>query len=250
MVRQFFAQTRDLFSGYRTGAVPPLAPFVSQNVGNFLIGQRFVPRLHNGTAEFLPLHRDRTLQTFENDHRRSLRTASGKFRAGQRRILSGNTETVRLVASLAVGRENLFAAVARRKFSLLLLSLRSATFFRWRRSAHRIKAVAGKISGVPPQISAAGKNRDPVNGDQPDRKRLESNARLAFLALNRGVHFLDVRRFAIIHPLAGERGGIWSLIVHFFGGAGAGDPAGAAGGDPFGGAAPPGAVLTSLSGCD
>src|SRR4029077_10039444 len=111
-----------------------------------------------------------------NDHRRSLRSASGKFGTGQRRILSGNTETVRLVASLAVGRENLFAAVARRKFSLLLLSLRSATFFRGRWSAHRIKAVARKISRVAPQISAAGKNRDPVNGDQPDRKRLESNA--------------------------------------------------------------------------
>src|SRR2546430_4018259 len=129
MVRQFFAQTRDLFGSYRTGAIPPLAPFVSQNVGNFLIGQCFVPRLHNGTAEFLPLHRDRTLQTFENDHRRSLRTASREFRAGQRRILSGNTETVRLVASLAVGRGNHFAAVAPRKLSLLLLSFPTATLF-------------------------------------------------------------------------------------------------------------------------
>src|SRR6266436_8480405 len=250
MVRQFFAQTRDLFGSYRTGAVPPLAPFVSQNVGNFLIGQCFVPRLHDRTAEFLAFNRDRSLQTFENDHCRSLRTASRKFRAGQRRILSGNTETVRLVASLAVGRENLFASVAGRKFSLLLLSLRSATFFgRWR-SAERIESVTGKISGVATEVSAAGENRDPVNSDQPDRKRLEADARFAFLALNRGVHFLNVGRFAIIHPLAGERRGSWSLVVHFFGGAGAGDPAGAAGGEPAGGAAPPGAVLTSLSGCD
>ena len=100
------------------------------------------------------------------------------------------------------------------------------------------------------EVSTAGKNREAINNDQPDRKRLESNTRLAFLALNRGVHFLNVGRFAIIHPLAGERCGRWSLVVHFFGGAGAGDPAGAAGGEPAGGAAPPGAVLTSLSGCD
>ena len=250
MVRQFLAQGRDLFGSHRTGAVPPLAPFVSQNIGNFLIGQCFVPRLHNRTAEFLAFDRDRALQTLKNDHRRSLRPASGEFRAGQRRILTGNTETIGLMTGLTVGRENLFAAVARRKFSLLLLSLRSATFFCRRRSAHRIKSVAGKTSRITTQISAAGEDRDPVNSDQPNRKRLESNARLAFLALNRGVHFLDVGRFAIIHSLTGERRGIWSLIVHFFGGAGAGDPPGAAGGDPVGGGAPPGAVLTSLSGCD
>src|SRR5882762_8910361 len=250
MVRQFLAQGRDLFGSHRTGAVPPLAPFVGQNVGNFLIGQCFVPRLHDRAAELLTFDRDRSLQTFKNDHRRSLRSARGKFRTRQRRILTGNTETVGLMTRLTVGRENLFAAVARRKFSLLLLSLRSATFFGWRRSAHRIKSIAGKISGVAPEVSAAGENRDPVNSDQPNRKRLESNARLAFLALNRGVHFLDVGRFTIIHSLTGERRGIWSLIVHFFGGAGAGDPAGDAGGEPAGGAAPPGAVLTSLSGCD
>src|SRR6266478_10226797 len=238
MVRQFLAQGRDLFGSHRTGAVPPLAPFVGQNVGNFLIGQCFVPRLHDRAAELLAFDRDRSLQTLKNDHRRSLRTARGKFRTRQRRILTGNTETVGLMTRLTVGRENLFAAVARRKFSLLLLSLRSATFFGRRRSAERIESVTGKISGVATEVSAAGENRDPVNGDQPDRKRLESNARFAFLALNRGVHFLDVRRFAIIHPLAGERGGIWSLVVHFSGVAVAIEPGAAAGGQPHCGSAP------------
>src|SRR5260370_4843475 len=246
MGRQLFAQGRDLFGSHWTGAVPPLAPFVSQNVGNLLIGQCFVPRLHDRAAELLALHRDRSLQTLKNDHRRSLRTARGKFRAGQRRILTGNTETIGLMTRLTVGRENLVAAVARRKFSLLLLSVRAASSFGRRRSPQRIESVAGKISRVAAEISATGKNRNSINGDQPDRKRLKSNARLAFLALNRGVHFLDVGRFAIIHSLASERRGIWSLIVHFFGGAGAGDPAGAAGGEPAGGAATPGACLTSL----
>src|SRR5437870_13070956 len=154
MVRQFLAQGRDLFGSHRTGAVPPLAPFVSQNVGNFLIGQCFVPRLHDRAAEFLAFHRDRSLQTLKNDHRRSLRTARGKFRAGQRRILTGNTETVGLMTRLTVGRENLFAAVARRKFSMLLLSLSSPAPFRGRRSTQRIESVTRKISGVAPEISA------------------------------------------------------------------------------------------------
>src|SRR5437762_4881318 len=143
----------------------------------FLVGQCFVPRLHNRAAEFLAFDRDRALQTLKNDHRRSLRPASGEFRAGQRRILTGNTETIGLMTRLTVGRENLFAAVARRKFSLLLLSLRSAAFFCRRRSAHRIKSVAGKTSRITTQVSATGEDRDPVNSDQPNRKRLESNTR-------------------------------------------------------------------------
>src|SRR5438876_9866391 len=172
MVRQFLAQGRDLFGSHRTGAIPPLAPFVSQNVGNFLIGQCFVPRLHDRAAEFLAFHRDRPLQTLKNDHRRSLRTPSGKFRAGQRRILTGNTETIGLMTGLTVGRENLFAAVARRKFSLLLLSLRSATFFGRRRWGRRSCSGPGTICSGASETRSAGERRDGVKSDQPKRKRL------------------------------------------------------------------------------
>src|SRR5260370_6374988 len=148
MGRQLFAQGRDLFGSHWTGAVPPLAPFVSQNVGNLLIGQCFVPRLHDRAAELLALHRDRSLQTLKNDHRRSLRTPSGKFRAGQRRILTGNPETIGLITRLTLCRENLFAAVARRTFSLLLVSLRSDTFFGRRRSPQPSESSAVKISRI------------------------------------------------------------------------------------------------------
>ena len=41
------------------------------NVGNFLVGQRFVPRLHDSSAVLLALNRDRALQTLENNHRQA-----------------------------------------------------------------------------------------------------------------------------------------------------------------------------------
>ena len=113
MIRQFFAQGCDLFGSHRTGAVPPLASLISQNVGNFLVGQRFVPRLHDRASVFLTFDCDRTLQTLENDHCRSFRAAGSKFGTGKRRILAGNTKTVRLMTGLTVGRENLFAAIMR-----------------------------------------------------------------------------------------------------------------------------------------
>ena len=113
MVRQFFAQRRNLFSGHWTRLIPPLAPFISKHVRNFLVGQRFVPGLHHRAAELLTFYRDRSLQTFENDHGRSLRSASSKFGSGQWRILAGNTKPVRLMTGLTVRRENLFAAIAR-----------------------------------------------------------------------------------------------------------------------------------------
>src|SRR2546423_8838447 len=188
MVRQFFAQRCNLLRGHGTSAVPPFASFISQNVGNFLIGQCFVPRLHNRAAKFLALHRNWSLQTFENDHRRSLRTAGSEFGSSQRRILTGNTKAVGLVTSLTIGRENLFATIAWRKLGFLLLSLSCATFFRRRRSAHRIKPVTGKISRVTTEVGTAGKNREAINNDQPDRKRLESKKRLAFLGLDRRAH--------------------------------------------------------------
>ena len=109
------------------------------------------------------------------------------------------------MTSLTVRRENLFAAITRRKFGLLLLSLRSAAFLRGRRSAHRIQTVTGKTSRVAAEVSTARKNRETINSDQPNRERLEADARLAFFALDRGVHFMNVRRFAVIHSLTGQR---------------------------------------------
>src|SRR5207302_7341137 len=102
-------------------------------------------------------------------------------------------------------RENFLSAIMRRQLGLLLLTLRSASFFHWRGSLQRIKSIAGKISGVATEIGAAGEDRDTVNRDQPNRERLESDARLTFFALDRGVHFLNVGSFAVIHSLASQR---------------------------------------------
>src|SRR6267143_473878 len=113
MSSEFFAQRGNLLSRDGAGVVAPFAALISEDVSDLLIGQRFVPRLHDRTAELLPFDSDRPLQTLQHDHSGTARTASGKFRAGQRRILTGNAETVGLMTGLAVGRINLFAAIAR-----------------------------------------------------------------------------------------------------------------------------------------
>src|SRR5207237_9867236 len=126
-------------------------------------------------------------------------------------------------------------------------------------AAERIEPVAAEISRVTPEIGAAEKDREPVNGNQPNRERFKPDARFTFLALNGGVHLLHVRSFSVISSLTNERRAIGSLLVHFvpFPAPGAGDAAGEAGGAAAGEAAgatagEPAAAgdFTSLSGCD
>src|SRR2546422_85702 len=52
-----------------------------------------------------------------------------------------------------------------------------------------------------------------VNSDQPNRKRLGTDAWFAFFALNSCVHLLNVGLFAIIHSLTDARWRFW-LFVH------------------------------------
>src|SRR6266487_2877993 len=169
MVGQFLAQPGNLLSCNRTGTVPPLAPLVRENVGNFLVGQCFVPGLHHRCAELLSFHGDWALQTLEDNHGRPARAASCELRACQWRVLARYAKTVGLMTGLAVRRENLFAAVARRKFRHLLFALRSSGFFhRLWLAPVRVKRLTAKVSRVTTEIGATEKHRQPVNGDQPN----------------------------------------------------------------------------------
>src|SRR5690349_14041118 len=106
------------------------------------------------------------------------------------------------MASLTVGRKNLLAAIARRKFGLLAAGWSACHCFLrrgWR--AHRIESTTGKISRVTAEVSAAEENRQPVDRDEPHGKRFGAYARFAFLALHGCVHLLDVGQFAVIHSL-------------------------------------------------
>src|SRR5215469_858199 len=147
MTGQFFAQRSNLLGRQRAGIVPPLAPLVCENVGNFLVSQCLVPRLHRRCAEFLALYSDWTGQTFEDNHRRATRAARCKLRTGQRRILPCHSEPVRLMTCLAIGRENLLSAIMWRKFGLRLSALRSRNFFhRGHFTAVWIKRLTAEIS--------------------------------------------------------------------------------------------------------
>src|SRR6266850_1019194 len=63
MSGQFLAKSGDLLSRDGAGIVAPFAPFVSEDVGDFLVSQRFVPWLHHGGPVWLAFHCDRALQT-------------------------------------------------------------------------------------------------------------------------------------------------------------------------------------------
>src|SRR6266568_7044103 len=166
MIGQLFAQPRNLLCRDRAGTVPPLTSFVSKNVGDLLVGQCFVPRLHHRGSELLSFHGDRTLQTLEHNHGRSTRAAGCELRACQWWVLARYAKTVSLMTGLAVRRENLFAAVARRKFCLLLFALRSGGFFhRLWLAPVRVKRLTAKVSRVTTEIGATEKHRQPVNGD-------------------------------------------------------------------------------------
>ncbi len=70
------------------------------------------------------------------------------------------------MTGLAVRRENLFAAVARRKFRLLLSALWARNFFhRLRLAPVRVKRLTAKVSRVTTEVGATEKHRQPVNGD-------------------------------------------------------------------------------------
>src|SRR6266404_1985485 len=102
MVREFFAQRSDLLGGDGTGLVSPLASFIRENVGDLFIGQCFVPRLHHCCAKLLAFHFDWALQTFENNHRRTLRAAGCKLRARKWRILASYAFAVGLMTRLTI----------------------------------------------------------------------------------------------------------------------------------------------------
>src|SRR4029453_4539950 len=136
-----------LFSGHRARVVAPLTALVCENVGNFLVGQRLVPRLHDSSAVLLALNRDRALQTFQNNHRRPPRAAGRKLGTSKRWILAGHAKTVSLVTGLTISRKNLLASIARRKFSLLAAARSSChCFLRRGRRTHRIESPPGGIS--------------------------------------------------------------------------------------------------------
>src|SRR5436190_20714017 len=107
---------------------------------------------------------------------------------------------------LTIGRKNLFAPVAWRKFSLLAAAgSASYCFLRRGRRAHRIESAAGEISRITAEVRAAEENRQPVKCDEPHRKRLGAYARFAFLALHSCMHLLHVGQFAVIHSLSWAR---------------------------------------------
>src|SRR6266436_9165211 len=169
MVGQLFAQSSNLFGRNRTGTVPPLAPLIRENVRDLLVGQCFVPRLHHRGAELLSFHCDRTLQAVENNHGGPARAAGCELRARQRWVLARYAKTVSLMTGLAVRRENLFTAIARRKFCLLLFALRSGGLFhRLWLAAVRIERITAQVSGVTTQIGTAKKHRQSIHCDQPD----------------------------------------------------------------------------------
>src|SRR5437764_6242384 len=122
MTSQFFTQGPDLFLRNRAAVVSPLLSLISEDVGNLLVTQA-LPWLHDGAAELVSLHRDRTLQALHHDHGGATRTAVGNFGTGERRIsLALRSESARLMADSAIRHKNLFAALGGRKLLLRLLS--------------------------------------------------------------------------------------------------------------------------------
>jgi hypothetical protein len=80
--------------------------------------------------------------------------------------LTDDAETVGLMTSLTVRREDLFAAIARRKLRNLLCALGAGSFcHRLWLAAVRVKRLTAKVSRITTQIGAAKKHRQPVNCD-------------------------------------------------------------------------------------
>src|SRR4030095_3802874 len=111
MVGECLAQSGDLLLGNRTAGIPPLLSFISEDVGNLLVTQA-LPRLHDGAAILLSLHRDRTLQALHHDHGGTTGAAVRNFRTGKRRIaLALRSKSARLMADRAIRHENFFATL-------------------------------------------------------------------------------------------------------------------------------------------
>src|SRR5205823_3862119 len=125
----------------------------------------------------------------------------------------------------AVRRENLFAAIGLGKFLCLFTSgTTRPLLFLW--DDGRIERIAAEVSRETAEIRATEKDREPVDRNQPDGKRLETGARFALFPLDRGMYLMDIRVFSIIHSLPHVAAG--RMLVHFFSSfAGAGDDAGA-----------------------
>ena len=134
-------------------------------------------------------HGQRTLQAFQHNHADTAGPAVDDLRPGQRRILSGNTETACLMTGRAVGRENLLATLGRSELDRLLRSAGAGWPFFAVGRPPGVQSIAAEISGITAEIGAAEENRESVNPDQPNRERLQTDARLGFLTLNGGVHF-------------------------------------------------------------
>src|SRR5207253_9011501 len=96
------------------GAVAPVTRLVGRAVVNFLVGQGFVPRLHDCSTVLLSFRFHRPLQAFEQDHAHAPGAAVCKFRTRERRILPGHTLSGGLMTRLTIRSEYLFAAIARR----------------------------------------------------------------------------------------------------------------------------------------
>src|SRR5712671_3089383 len=189
MTGQFSTQGRNLLLGNRAAVVSPLLPLISQDIGNLLITQA-LPRLHDCTSELLALHRDRTLQTLHHDHGGAARAAVSNFRTGERRIsLTLRSESTCLMAYRAIGHENFFTALGGRKLCGLLRPLILAAPFFCYRHTSRVQTVSAKASGEAAEIGPAKENREGINSDQPEGKRLQTYARFLFFPLNRSVHF-------------------------------------------------------------
>src|SRR4030081_1942565 len=106
------------------------------------------------------------------------------------------------MTSLAVRRINFFAAIARCKLGLLFAAAgTSGTFFRRGRTAHRIQTITAEVSRVTSEIGAAKEHGQSVDYDQPNRERLETDARLALFALNGSMYFLHFPLLAVIYFL-------------------------------------------------
>src|SRR5215216_1166587 len=102
MAGEFLPQSGDLLLGNRTAGVPPFLSLISEDVGNLLVTQA-LPRLHDGAAILLSLHRNRTLQALHHDHGGATGAAVGNLRTGKRRIaLALRSESARLMADRAI----------------------------------------------------------------------------------------------------------------------------------------------------
>ena len=80
MIGELLAQRSDLLGGHGTCVIGPFASLVRDDVGKFLIRQRFVPWLHHRAAVLLTLHFDGTGQTLKHDHGHSVRAAGSETR--------------------------------------------------------------------------------------------------------------------------------------------------------------------------